>query len=102
MQKSSAPATVADVAALLARYEQRAAVVAVIGLGYVGLPLVKAILGAGFKVVGLDVDQAKVTALEQGRTYIRHLPAEPFSAAIAGGRFLATTDFAALKDADAI
>ena len=102
MQKSSAPATVADVAALLARYQQRAAVVAVIGLGYVGLPLVKAILGAGFKVVGLDVDQAKVTALEQGRTYIRHLPAEPFSAAIASGRFLPATDFAALEDADAI
>ncbi len=102
MQKSSSPTTVVDAAALLARYQQRAAVVAVIGLGYVGLPLVKAILGAGFKVVGLDVDQAKVTALEQGRTYIRHLPAEPFSAAIAGGRFLATTDFAALKDADAI
>ena len=102
MQKSPSPAPVADVATLLARYQQRGAVVAVVGLGYVGLPLVKAILGAGFKVVGLDVDQAKVTALEQGRTYIRHLPAEPFSAAIASGRFLATTDFAVLKDADAI
>jgi UDP-N-acetyl-D-glucosamine dehydrogenase len=91
-----------DASALLARYQQRAAVVAVIGLGYVGLPLVKAILGAGFKVVGLDVDPAKVTALEQGRTYIRHLPAEPFSAAVAKGEFRPTTDFAMLKDADAI
>jgi UDP-N-acetyl-D-glucosamine dehydrogenase len=101
MQKTSAPAPV-DASALLARYQQRAAVVAVIGLGYVGLPLVKAILGAGFKVVGLDVDPAKVTALEQGRTYIRHLPAEPFSAAVAKGEFRPTTDFAMLKDADAI
>ncbi|HJZ44972.1 MAG TPA: nucleotide sugar dehydrogenase [Hyphomicrobiaceae bacterium] len=101
MQKTSAPAPV-DASALLARYQQRAAVVAVIGLGYVGLPLVKAILGAGFKVVGLDVDREKVAALEQGRTYIRHVPAEPFSAAIANGRFRATTDFTALKDADAI
>ena len=101
MQKSSAAAPVVA-SALLGKYRQRAAAVAVIGLGYVGLPLVKAILGAGFKVIGLDVDREKVAALEQGRTYIRHLPAEPFSAAIAEGRFQPTTDFAALADADAI
>jgi UDP-N-acetyl-D-glucosamine dehydrogenase len=101
MQKPSAPAFV-DASTLLARYQQRAAVVAVIGLGYVGLPLVKAILGAGFKVVGLDVDPEKVAALVEGRTYIRHLPAAPFSAAIAEGQFRATTDFASLEEADAI
>ena len=96
------PLSPGDVSSLLARYRQRTAVAAVIGLGYVGLPLVKAILGAGFKVVGLDVDPEKVTALNEGRSYIRHLPPEIFSNAIAEGRFHPTTDFASLKDADAI
>ena len=47
---------------------------AVIGLGYVGLPLVGAIAGAGFHVVGFDVDAAKVALLNAGRSYIRHIP----------------------------
>jgi UDP-N-acetyl-D-glucosamine dehydrogenase len=71
-------------------------------LGYVGLPLVKALTDAGFKVVGFDIDAEKIAALRDGRTYIRHLPAELFSGAISRGRFLPTTDLSQLTEADAI
>jgi UDP-N-acetyl-D-glucosamine dehydrogenase len=87
---------------LLKRYKERSAVIAVIGLGYVGLPLVKALLGVPFKVIGLDADTEKVAALKQGRTYIRHMPAEPFTAAFANGQFCPTIEFGALEEADAI
>jgi UDP-N-acetyl-D-glucosamine dehydrogenase len=87
---------------LVARYGNRTAVVAIIGLGYVGLPLVKALTDAGFKVVGFDIDAEKIAALMDGRTYIRHLPAELFSGVISRGRFLPTTDLSQLTEADAI
>jgi UDP-N-acetyl-D-glucosamine dehydrogenase len=98
LQSSSAP----FLGTLLKRYEERTAVIAVIGLGYVGLPLVKALLGVPFKVIGLDADPEKVAALKQGRTYIRHMPAEPFTAASANGQFCPTIEFGALAEADAI
>jgi UDP-N-acetyl-D-glucosamine dehydrogenase len=86
---------------LVARYDRRTAVVAVVGLGYVGLPLAGALLDAGFRVVGLDIDQAKIDALNAGRTYLSHLPASKFADAAAKGRFTPTVDFSALKEADA-
>jgi UDP-N-acetyl-D-glucosamine dehydrogenase len=98
MQTSSTP----SVDTLLKRYKERSAVIAVIGLGYVGLPLVKALLGVPFKVIGLDADPEKVAALKRGRTYIRHMPAEPFTAAFANGQFCPTVEFGALTEADAI
>jgi UDP-N-acetyl-D-glucosamine dehydrogenase len=91
-----------EIDALLARYKERSITVAVIGLGYVGLPLVKALLGARFKVIGLDIDPEKISALEGGRTYIRHLAADQFTAAITAGRFRPSTDFSSLGEADAI
>lgn len=87
---------------LIARYRDRTATVAIVGLGYVGLPLAKALTEAGFKVIGLDIDPEKITALRAGRTYIRHLPAETFLEAIGQGRFCPTTDFSDLTQADAI
>jgi len=98
LQSSSAP----SLGTLLKRYKERSAVIAVIGLGYVGLPLVKALLGVPFKVIGLDADPEKVAALKQGRTYIRHMPAELFTAAFANGQFCPTIEFGALAEADAI
>jgi UDP-N-acetyl-D-glucosamine dehydrogenase len=98
LQTSSTP----FVDTLLKRYQERSAVIAVIGLGYVGLPLVKALLGVPFKVIGLDADPEKVAALKQGRTYIRHMPAEPFTAAFAKGQFCPTSEFGVLTEADAI
>jgi len=87
---------------LLKRYQQRSAVVAVIGLGYVGLPLVKALLAVQFKVIGLDADPEKIAALKRGETYIKHMPAEPFKAAFAKGQFCPDTEFNVLSEADAI
>ncbi len=89
-------------AALLARYRARQATVGVIGLGYVGLPLCIAACGAGLKVIGFDIDAKKTDALAQGQSYIKHIPAALTQALAASGRFAATTDFARLRDADAI
>ncbi len=88
--------------ALLQKYYGRTAVVAVIGLGYVGLPLVGALLHAGFPVLGLDIDEAKVESLKRGESYISHIPGEMFAESIGSGRFRPTVDFAALREADAI
>ncbi len=55
--------------------ENKTAVVGIMGLGYVGLPLVQAFMAAGFKTMGFDVDQAKVDMLMAGKSYIGHIPA---------------------------
>ena len=74
----------------------------IVGLGYVGLPLVVALIDVGFKVIGFDTDPEKIAALKDGRTYIQHLPANLFSSAIRLGRFHPTTDVSELTEADAI
>ena len=96
------PATCPPVEELVSRFRDRSATVAIIGLGYVGLPLVQALLDNGLTVIGIDIDAGKVAALREGRTYIHHLPAESFREPIARGRFLPSTDFAELARADAI
>ncbi len=92
--------------ALRTRLADRSAVVGVVGLGYVGLPLVGAMIDAGFRVIGFDIDPAKVASIAAGRDYIAHL-VDPggggFVARLTGtGRFEATTDFARLGEADAL
>ncbi len=89
-----------DPEALRLRLIGRTASVGVIGLGYVGLPLVDAIAGAGFTVIGFDVDQAKVDRLNAGQSYIHHIPAATIASLVAGGRFQATSDFARLGQVD--
>lgn len=86
----------------LAGVETRTATVGVIGLGYVGLPLVRIFLKAGFPVVGFDVDQRKVDALHAGQSYIRHIPESDVAAMLATGRFRATADMSELKYVQAI
>jgi UDP-N-acetyl-D-glucosamine dehydrogenase len=61
---------------LRSRIDQRQVLVGVIGLGYVGLPLLQAFNKAGFRTIGYDIDQAKVDRLLAGESYIRHIPAE--------------------------
>jgi UDP-N-acetyl-D-glucosamine dehydrogenase len=90
------PATCPPVEELVSRFRDRRATVAIIGLGYVGLPLVQALLDNGLAVIGIDIDAGKVAALREGRTYIHHLPAESFREPIGRGRFLPSTDFAEL------
>jgi len=88
--------------ALADRIARREATVAVIGLGYVGLPLVKIFVARGFRVLGFDTDASKVAALKAGRSYIRHIPAAEVAAMNATGRFDATADMARLGEPDAI
>jgi UDP-N-acetyl-D-glucosamine dehydrogenase len=84
------------------KIKSKEAVIGVIGLGYVGLPLVKTFLKSGFKVLGFDVDHKKVTSLNKGRSYIKHVTGKDLKPFIEQNRFRATSDFETLKDADAI
>ncbi len=87
---------------LLKRIENCEAKVAVIGLGYVGLPLVREFARGGFDVVGFDIDAAKVQKLNKGESYIAHIPSSLIEGLIKGGHFQATTDYARLADVDCI
>lgn len=80
----------------------RSATVGVIGLGYVGLPLARAFLRAGFPVVGLDTDERKPELLRAGRSYLRHLPAEDFTGFIEQGRFRPTSDYSLAAECRAL
>ncbi len=91
-----------DVEALRRRFVAREANIGIIGLGYVGLPLVGAVAGAGFRVVGFDVDAEKVALLNAGRSYIRHIPDAAIAALVTSRRFRAATDFAELAGVDAV
>jgi UDP-N-acetyl-D-glucosamine dehydrogenase len=81
---------------------KRTAVVGVIGLGYVGLPLARVFLDAGFRVVGFDIDPAKIAALSRGESYLKHLGKRFAGEMQETGRFEATADFSRLGDADAV
>lgn len=89
---------------LMGKIEDRSARVGIIGLGYVGLPIVLRFCDEGFIVTGFDVDPEKIAALKKGRSYIKHIP----SAKIAGftknrpASFTPTTDMSLLKKMDAI
>lgn len=87
---------------LLERITQREAQVAIIGLGYVGLPLAVVFAEAGFTVVGIDLDARKVDALTEGRSYIEDIPSERIQPLVAEGRLSATTDFSVLAQCDAV
>lgn len=87
---------------LRAKIDDHSAVVGVVGLGYVGLPLVHAFLEAGFPTLGFDVDQAKVRRLLAGESYVGAVSAEAMVAAVDSGRFRPTADMAALAEADVI
>ncbi|MGQ9595717.1 MAG: nucleotide sugar dehydrogenase [Anaerolineae bacterium] len=89
-----------DAEALLRKIEGREAVVAVIGLGYVGLPLAVAFAEAGFPVVGIDVDVRKVEAVNRGESYVQDVPSETLASLVAGG-LRATADCDVLRGADA-
>ncbi len=87
---------------LAALIDSKQATVGVIGLGYVGLPLARAFHEAGFKVIGFDVDPNKMTALNAGENYLKHL-GEDYVKCLAGSdRFEPTTDFDRLGEPDAL
>lgn len=87
---------------LVRRIKEKKARIGVIGLGYVGLPLVKTFLKAGFYVTGFDVDKNKVGLLNRGRSYIKHVTGEDLKPFIKEKKFNATTDFTNLSQVEAI
>jgi UDP-N-acetyl-D-glucosamine dehydrogenase len=86
---------------LKSRFEDRTAVIGIIGLGYVGLPLTLRYAAIGFKVLGIDIDPAKVAKLNSGASYIEHIPAREIERARTAG-FEATTDFSRASEPDAL
>ncbi len=83
----------------IARHEAR---VTTVGLGYVGLPLALTISETGFPTTGLDLNEARVAAINAGERVISYFAEDRIRNAVAGGRFTATHDFAALAEADVI
>jgi len=76
--------------------------IAVVGLGYVGLPLSLQFARSGVTVLGLDIDTHKVDLLNQGRSFIKHIPAEIVTEAVKNGIFSASTDFSRIREVNAI
>src|SRR2546428_4587904 len=87
---------------LLERIHARTARVGVVGLGYVGLPLLLLFEESGFEVVGFDTDLAKVSALSRGESYIRHIGVDRVQKSFGSRRASATTKFDALTSCDAV
>lgn len=87
---------------LRARLELRTARLAVVGLGYVGLPLAETFAWGGYPVTGFDIDAAKVQQLQAGQSYIGHIAPARVAELVGTGRFQATTDPACFEEVDAI
>jgi UDP-N-acetyl-D-glucosamine dehydrogenase len=76
--------------------------IAIVGLGYVGLPLSLQFARSGVDVLGLDIDPAKIEALNQGRSYIKHIASAAIAEPVKAGRFAASTDFARIREVSAV
>lgn len=82
--------------------EKRDKVIAVIGLGYVGLPLILGFNNVGHRTIGFDISQDLVDDLNSGKSRIAHIPGDNVKAMVETGRFEATTDFSKIADSDAV
>ena len=87
---------------LIAKGRDRTALCGVVGLGYVGLPLVVEFVRAGYRVLGFDVNARVVDGLNGGRSHIQDVPSADVARAVAEGRFSATTDLARLQEPDLV
>src|SRR5437867_9809796 len=87
---------------LVSRIENRSARLAVIGLGYVGLPLAVEFGQTGFRVSGIDINEARVSELRRGRSYIQDVPSADVRELVRGGKLVPTTDFGTLRRVDAV
>lgn len=86
---------------LIRRLQGKQSTIAIVGLGYVGLPLMLRFAEVGYRVLGIDMDPEKIASLQDGKSYIEHIPAKSIACARARG-LEATTDFAGVAGADAI
>src|SRR6266704_2028928 len=84
------------------RIENRTATVGIIGMGYIGLPLMLAVTAKGFQVLGFDIDEPKVHGLNNGSSPLRHVPGTDIGSARKAHLFEATNDFNRLTDVDII
>jgi UDP-N-acetyl-D-glucosamine dehydrogenase len=84
------------------KIRDRKAVVGILGLGYVGLPLAREFATAGIKVVGFDIDEAKIKKLNAGKSIIKHIPNSQVKKIVDSKKFVATTNMSRLKTVDAI
>tara|TARA_Y100000588_G_scaffold372275_1_gene444631 strand:+ start:3472 stop:4776 length:1305 start_codon:yes stop_codon:yes gene_type:complete len=87
---------------LLEKIQKKEAHIGVVGLGYVGLPLVIEFCKAGFSVIGLDIDEDKVEALSKGKSFIKHIPDEKIQALNELGEFKASTNFSLTETLDCV
>src|SRR6476619_5982035 len=76
--------------------------IAIIGLGYVGLPLSLRFARSVVRVLGLDIDDAKVRAIAEGRSYIKHIESSAIQTELTAGRFSASTDFSRVREVQAV
>lgn len=84
------------------KLEDKSATIGIVGLGYVGLPLILAYVRVGYQAIGFDVDEAKNNALKSGNSYIKHIPTEEVGDALSTGRLDATSDFSRVSEVDAL
>ncbi len=88
--------------ATLDKIQQKTALVGVVGLGYVGLPLIHAFIRGGLKCIGYDIDQSKIDSLAEGKSYIEHIPSDWIQQWQAEEKFEATADMSRLSEADVV
>ena len=86
----------------LEKIKSKQAIIGIVGLGYVGLPLAQAFCRKNVKVVGFDIDQAKVDKIERGQSYIKHISDDAIRSMSKDGLFIATTDFSKIVEVDVI
>jgi UDP-N-acetyl-D-glucosamine dehydrogenase len=87
---------------LKAAFSGKTAVIGVIGLGYVGLPLLDAFISKGLRCIGFDIDQKKVELLNAGKSYIKHVSSEKVAGWQSAKKFEATADLTRLREPDAL
>lgn len=87
---------------LARRFDERTATIAIVGMGYVGLPMTRAMHDAGYRVIGFDIDLRKIESLLKGEAYLKHLGQELFDELARSERFDPTGDPGRLAEADAV
>ncbi|MCI5157476.1 MAG: nucleotide sugar dehydrogenase [Candidatus Electrothrix sp. AUS1_2] len=87
---------------LIRKITKKEATIGIVGLGYVGLPLMLRYVEVGYRVIGFDIDSVKTEQLNKGQSYIRHISSEAIDGAVKQGLFTATVDFSRSSAADAL